>query len=212
MEHSLIGFVVGLRAEARLLRKYAFMVGIGGGFPAGAARAAEDLIAKGAEALISFGLAGGLDPNFAPGAILIPEIVLDIEQNYLCDRRMADWIGKITNHSVFAGADIAVTAAQKSRLFQRTNATAIDLESGAVARVAASHNIPFAVLRAIADPAERDLPPAALMALNAAGKISLGPILGSVLSHPGQIPALIALAKDAAKARRALVQRLKILA
>lgn len=188
------------------------MVGIGGGFPIGAARAAAGLIEKGAEALISFGLAGGLAKDFCPGMILVPENVTEGNSAFPCDRRLLAWIGGSNTVSVFAGADIAVTAAQKSALFQHTKSAAIDLESGAVARVAASHDIPFAVLRAIADPAERDLPPAALIALNAGGEISLGPILASVLRRPGQIPALIALAQDAAKARSALVKRLKHLA
>jgi adenosylhomocysteine nucleosidase len=48
------------------------------------------------------------------------------------------------------------------------------------------------------------LPPAALIALDAAGAIGAGQVLASVLAWPGQIPALLRLASDAARARKSL--------
>jgi adenosylhomocysteine nucleosidase len=69
--------------------------------------------------------------------------------------------------------------------------------------------VPFAVLRAVADPADRDLPPAAVTALSEAGKIKGGKVLGSVLRQPGQIGELVLLARNAAAARSALVRRLR---
>jgi adenosylhomocysteine nucleosidase len=105
---------------------------------------------------------------------------------------------------MLAGAAIAVTVAEKKSLFEATGADAIDLESGAVARVAAARGVPFAVLRAVADPAERNLPPAALVALDRSGRIGFLRVLASVFGNPAQIPGLLALARDAAAARRAL--------
>jgi adenosylhomocysteine nucleosidase len=78
-----------------------------------------------------------------------------------------------------------------------------------VARVATAATVPFAVLRAVADPADRDLPPAAVTALSEAGKIKGGKVLGSVLRQPGQIGELVLLARNAAAARSALVRRLR---
>ena len=100
--------------------------------------------------------------------------------------------------------DVVASAAAKATLFAATGAAAVDLESGAVARVATEHGLPFAVLRAICDPAERDLPPAALIALDRRGAVGVMRVIGSVLAHPGQLAALLALAADAAAARRAL--------
>ncbi len=207
MDRSNIGFVVGLAAEAALLKNTGFMVGVGGGTPLGAARAAADLIANGAGALISFGLAGGLNPELPAGTIIIPATVND----HICDPGLVDWLGGVTHRKIFAGDEIAVTVAQKFALFATTKADAIDLESGAMATVAAQAKTPFAVLRAIADPAARTLPPAALIALNSTGEIALGPILASLARNPRQLPALLALARDAAKARKALVQKIATL-
>ena len=209
MDRSRIGFVVGLSAEARLLRGSGFMVGVGGGFPDGAARAAEALVARKAVALISFGLAGGLNPSLRPGAILVPQSVIEDREIFSCDYKLIEMLGGATSKSMMSAKRVAETAYDKNAMFGRTNAEAIDLESGAVGRVARARNIPFAVLRAVADPAKSDLPPAALIALNGAGEIGFLAVLASVLKRPAQIPALLQLAKDAAKARAALVQKLK---
>ncbi len=76
---------------------------------------------------------------------------------------------------------------------------------------AAEKALPFAVLRAVTDPAELDLPPAAMVALKDDGSVDLGKVLFAVLKQPKQIPALIALGKDAKAARAALIARVKTL-
>ena len=195
-----LGFVVGLAAEARIARLLGPVM-IGGGTPEGAAIAAETLVAQGVVGLVSFGLAGGLDPARRPGDILIPAAI----RLGTVDFPTADLLGSAAG-IMLAGDKIVSTAAEKRRLFETTGAAAIDLESGAVALTARRHKLPFAVLRAICDPAERDLPPAALAALDQQGAIGLWRVLVSIAAEPGQLPDLIALARDAARARRALLK------
>jgi adenosylhomocysteine nucleosidase len=206
-----IGFVTGLTAEAKLLEKTGFLVAAGGGWPEGAHRAAERLIGQGAEALVSFGLAGGLGPDAAPGALLVPAAVVEGAERYFCDPALIAFLGGSTGGTILAGTDIAATVAEKAALYGATRIGAVDLESGAVARAARAHGLPFAVLRAIADPASRTLPPAALVPLKPSGAIDLLRILRSVLANPAQVPALIGLSRDAGKARAALVARVKTL-
>jgi adenosylhomocysteine nucleosidase len=200
------GFVVGLAAEARIAARSGFPVRAGGSTPSGAAEAASRLVREGATALISFGLAGGLDPALRPGMVVVPETVLSGGQAFHADAALTARFGGFTGHRLLAGETVATDAAAKRGLLAATGAQAIDLESGAVARVAASHGLPFAVVRAICDPAERDLPPAALVALDQAGAVGLLAVLRSVLWQPGQIPALLTLASDAARARRSLLR------
>lgn len=208
MDHPKIGFVVGLRTEAQLLRRTGFPVEVGGGHAAGAAGAVARLIAKNVEALISFGFCGGLNPALRPGTVLIPQSVTDGVENFSCDPRLIEMLGGANCQTLIASQQIAETAAEKRELFARAMADAVDLESGAVARAAAARKLPFAVLRAVADPAQRDLPPASLIALNGVGRIRISSVLASVLKQPGQIPALLAIARDAAKARAALIKQL----
>jgi adenosylhomocysteine nucleosidase len=200
-----LGFVVGLTAEARIAARFGFAVQAGGGTPAGAMEAASRLLADGATALVSFGLAGGLDPALRPGMVVIPDRVVCEGEVFPVDAGLASRFGGSMGVCLLAGRTIAADAQTKRALLIATGAQAIDLESGSVARVAASHGVPFAVVRAICDPAERDLPPAAMVALDQAGAIGLLAVLRSVLRQPGQIPGLLALARDAAQARRGLV-------
>jgi adenosylhomocysteine nucleosidase len=179
-------------------------VQVGGGTSAGAADAARKLVDLGANALVSFGLAGGLDPSLRPGTVVVPDAVLSEDRLYATDSRLADRFGGLTGHSLLAGTSVAADAATKFRLHRDTRAQAIDLESGSVAKFADTLGLPFVVVRAICDPAERDVPPAALLALDPRGGIALSRVLLSLLRQPGQIPAMLTLALDAAQARRAL--------
>jgi len=197
--------VVGLVAEARIARGMS-MVEIGGGLPEGAAEAGERLVARGARALLSFGLAGGLDPALAPGAIVVPGCVVEGDARFAVDAALAAWLGGVTAAAVLAGRVVLADATAKRAAWEATGAAIVDLESGPVARVAARHGMPFAVLRAVCDPAARSLPPAALAALGATGRIGPWHVAASVLRQPGQVPALLALAGDAARARWALVR------
>ncbi len=166
----MIGFVTGLAAEARIAARFGGAVAIGGGTPAGAAEAASRLVRDGATALVSFGLAGGLDPALRPGMVVVPDMVVAGGRRFVADASLAARFGGLTGHCLLAGDAIAADAAAKRALMVTTGAQAIDLESGSVARVAESHGLPFAVVRAICDPAERDLPPAALVALDRPGR------------------------------------------
>lgn len=207
-----LAVLVGFAAEARIARPLGFRIAIGGGHAAGATLAARRLVAGGATALISFGLAGGLDPCLPAGTLIVPDAVLRPGHAIPTDPALNRRFGGSTGHRLLGADTIAATAADKHRLWKATGAAAVDLESGAIAEVAAEHALPFAVLRAICDPAGRDLPDAALAALDQSGMIGIGRILGSLLRHPGQLAGLLALARDAAAARRALAERVREIA
>jgi adenosylhomocysteine nucleosidase len=207
MERGKIGIVTGLSAEARWLHRAGFMVQAGGGTPLGAERAAQALVRQGAQGLVSFGLAGGLKPKLAPGAVLVPPAVIEGARTYICDYALMEFLGGSTGAPMLAGTKIAATAHEKALLYRRSHPVAVDLESGAVARVAAARGLPFAVLRAVADPAERDLPPAAAVALKDDGSLDMAKILASVFRNPRQIPALLNVGRDAKAARAALLAR-----
>lgn len=206
----MIGILTGLTAEARLAAPLG-TARAGGGWPEGAARATEALIAEGATALISFGLAGGLNPALAPGTLIIPGTIRTARTDYPTCPALTQALGG-PRHTLLAAEDLAITAADKTRLHAETMADAVDLESGAMAALAQARGIPFAALRAICDPASATLPPAALIALNAQGAITLHRVIGSVLRHPGQLPALLRLGQDANAARAHLARHIRRLA
>ena len=205
-----LGIVTGLTAEARIAACMGRVLA-GGGSAAGAAHAAAQLADEGATSLLSFGLAGGLRASLHPGAIVIPAAVHTDDAEFVADTALAAWLGGAKAQALFASSTVVASAADKQALWRRSGADAVDMESGAVAAVAHARGLPFAVLRAVCDTADADLPPAALVALNAHGAIGLGRVVGAVLRAPGQVPALLRLASQAAAARAALIRHVALL-
>jgi adenosylhomocysteine nucleosidase len=206
------GFVTGLAAEARIASRLG-PARAGGGTPEGAAAAAERLAGQGVVALVSFGLCGGLDPRLRAGDLLVPRAVLFAEERWETEAGLSGWLKKGSpteagvNSSIYAATAIIARASDKAVLHAATNAAAVDLESAAVARVAMRHGLPFAVLRAVCDPVDFDLPPAALLPLSPSGQLRPAALAVSLLRHPSQMAALLALGRHAAAARAALVRR-----
>lgn len=211
-----VGVVTGLLAEADCLPKGAGNakphVYVSAGNALNAFGGAVRLISDGATALLSFGVAGGLDPKLAPGTIVIAEGVLAPDGcRFACD---PDWRGRVIAEvrgrfavagGVIAGRDgPADTIEAKSALFKSTGAAAVDMESHAVARAAAEAKIPFLAVRAIADPAQRRIPRWALGAIDESGRTRALPVLAKVLVRPWEWPALLTLAGDHRAAMGAL--------
>jgi adenosylhomocysteine nucleosidase len=189
--------VCGLAAEARIARRAGFAAVVG----------ADDL--PGPRFLVSFGIAGALDPGLRPGDVILTDAVIGDAETWRggMQPRLGELARRIGAHEgpVFGASGLLATPGDKARAWQETGAAAVDLESAAVARAAAAAGIRFAVLRAVADPAERGLPPAALLPLTLGGRPRLGPVFYSVLRRPGQIPGLVGLARETRRALAALV-------
>lgn len=200
--------VTGLRAEAAIARRAGLSVVCAGGVPERTRIALDRAVESGADGLISFGLAGGLAPQLRPGTLIVASEIVDPTGNRLpVDRAWAATVRQATGalDGAILGALVpAASAAAKKALFARTGALAVDLESLAVARAAGLAGLPFIVVRAVADAAGRDLPPAALIALRQDGTADLPRILWSVAQRPAQIAGLIRLAQDAGRALGAL--------
>jgi adenosylhomocysteine nucleosidase len=180
-------------------------------------RALKAAVAKQASAIISFGVAGGLVPGLAAGSKLVARaIITEDGARYYSDpawsRRLADALGGATIGDI-AGVDAPVAGcAEKRALHSKTGAHAADTESHVAARIAAAYGLPFAAFRVVADPADRQLPHAALVAVKPDGSIALGAIAGSILRDPRQVPQLLRIALDARAAFAALFRGRKVIA
>ncbi|MGO1077188.1 phosphorylase family protein [Inquilinus sp. CA228] len=205
----MLGILTGLAKEAEIARRISPLVACSASDPGRAAALARDLISRGATALLSFGIAGGLAPELATGDLVIGAAVATGGALYACDPDLAARIAAVLPHAVRGdvwGGDVIVdTAAAKARLHRDSGAVIVDLESAAVAAAAAEAELPFGVLRAVADPAAHGLPPAALVGLDSEGRPAIGPVLRALARSPSQLPALIRLGRQSSAAMAALL-------
>jgi adenosylhomocysteine nucleosidase len=210
MEHApAVGVVTGMLAEARCLRRLDLRVACSGGSAERARAEATRLVAAGAVGLVSFGLAGGLAPELRAGDLLLPEAVRTPQGTSIpTDARWRERLGarletgglRATAGTLAGSQRVIASLSDKQALFETTGAVAVDMESHEVAAAAAAAGIPSLVIRAIADPSDRTVPQAALEALRPDGRVRALATIGGVIRQPGQLIALLRLARDSAAA------------
>jgi adenosylhomocysteine nucleosidase len=219
---SRLGIVAALAAESRPLGAPAMprssltdgtLVAVSGMGPAAAAHGADSLIEAGATALMSWGLAGGLDPTLRAGTLVLPLEVISSEG--LRFPVAMHWHAQLT--AALAGAcplstgsllschAPLVSVAEKLDAFRSLAAVAVDMESVAVAQVASSRRLPFIAVRVIVDTAHDSLPPSLSGATTATGTLRIGRMIGGLLRAPWELGAFVRLLPRFRAARRTLV-------
>ncbi len=208
-----VGLVVALPGEKRTLTKARVQSGrfsrlndktlilLSGIGPDKAADGAAILIRQGCTALLSWGCAAALDPELKPGELIIPEKILCANgEAFNTDQ---EWRGKLldrlADHQIIHSGPITESrslvgsAAEKLALCNQNGAIALDMESASIARLAARQNLPFVSIRAIADPANLDLPKPVSIAINQNGDLQLPLLLALIARDPSSIPGLVRL-------------------
>lgn len=208
----MLGVVVALETERRWIpRQAAALVERTGIGAARAEAGALRLLEHGATALVSWGTAGGLDPSLATGAVVVPAAVIAVDGDEL--QAHGPWRERLIG-SVSAAVPVSPgplveartmveSRQQKRELYRATGAAAVDMESGAVARVAARRRVPWIAVRVILDHADETVPGVTTELTTPTGELDPG-ALRRVVVNPVQWPALLRLARAHRAARRSL--------
>jgi adenosylhomocysteine nucleosidase len=162
--------------------------------------------------VVSWGLCGGLDPRLRPGDLILGAEVVSGDGAIETDeavtsslaRRLAEAGERVVVERLAAADASVLTVRAKAELRRAAGAAAVDTESLTAGRFALKQHIPFAVLRAVADPAERDLPPLTLKAVDSSGRINALALIGGLVRSPRQFAGLCAVALDSRAAFQAL--------
>ncbi|CAL1239335.1 phosphorylase [Candidatus Methylocalor cossyra] len=168
---------------------------VSGAGPELAQSAARRLLAEGVTALVSWGCAAALAPTLRPGQVVIPERVLGADGSPWAVHgpwrdRLRDALAArlpVVSGGLLESVAIIAEPSHKQALYAQSGCLVLDMESAAVARVAAAAGVPFLALRAVADSAAMALPPAVVRALDRRGTVRPGAFLGQLLRHPGQL-------------------------
>lgn len=177
-----------------------------------AATAAQRLLDDGVAALLSWGMAGGLDPVLRPGDLVVCERLASVRDAMAIDAHLRntllhalDAAGMRVSTGVLWCHARAVTSVRDKRQLAIMHAAGIvDMESVAVARVADSAGVPFAAIKAICDPAQRALPEDVVRFVNQDGALHVAGLLAALSRGPGVWRPLWQMHRDYRAACRSL--------
>lgn len=208
----MLGIVCGMASEARALGRRAgdprLRIGVSGARPGKAEREARRLVEAGCRLLLSWGVAGGLDPLIRPGQMLIPAAVVD--EGGGCWPLSADLAAAAAEVApapfhweehgqgrLMLGLDrLVLEPEDKSALFALTGALAADMETHCVARVAAEAGLPALAVRAVGDPVDGRIPGLAARALDENGRPRLGQVAAGLVRRPWELGALMRVRRE----------------
>ncbi|MEJ0090990.1 MAG: hypothetical protein WDM80_14760 [Limisphaerales bacterium] len=137
--------------------------------------------------VLTCGFAGGLNPELHGGDVVFMTGYPALEEKLAdADALLADF---------FTSPRIATTAAEKKKLRTETGADVVEMESGAIMEVCRERRIPCAMVRAISDTADENLP----LDFNKLSKpdmnLHYGKLAWAIIRAPWKIGALIGLHK-----------------
>jgi adenosylhomocysteine nucleosidase len=165
-------------------------------------------------AVVGAGIAGALSPGLGVGSIVASSRVRDSSGDAPApDARL---LSRALEAGASAGTLLTVAhpvtaAAEKSRLAASLEGpSAVDMESAAWARAAASRGIPYLVVRSISDSADEDLPDYLVACMGEDGAIRRGAVVARALARPSRIPELVRMRRrvlDCGKALSLFLER-----
>lgn len=209
------GFSARVRQSARDVRWLAtttirgvdaMLVANGIGPRAAAAGTRKILAIQRVRAVISTGFAGALDSALQIGDIVLAESVRHGRRVYLGETPLNCPPG--VRHGSVVTVDEVVQAPTTKLALARFGACAVDMESAAVAAVAAERGLPFYCIRAISDTLEQRFPVDFNRALRRDGTISLWSVVRQVRFRAAHWVDLVRLWQDSRIAAESLARSL----
>ena len=168
------------------------------------ARLAADRIVLGSPSLvIAAGFCGALTSGLAVGDVVKPAEVVDASGKYwACSSISSGHKGRLVTVT-----GLVTTHLAKLELAVRHGASAVDMESAAIAEVCAAKGIPFAAVRAVSDTVDTELSPE-LVRLLSGGRVSVWKAVKALLRKPSMIREFRRLARDTRLAGKKLAEEL----
>jgi adenosylhomocysteine nucleosidase len=162
--------------------------------------------------VISFGVAGGLDPSLKSGDVVVATEVMAGDARWLASLSLSEQqiagiaLGRrrVVRGSLAGVEEVVALQSCKAALRSETGAAAVDMESHIAAAYAAEHDLPFAALRVISDPASRALPALARSAIKPNGDIDLRKIARGLVRNPRALRGLVSTGIDFNRALKSL--------
>jgi len=192
-----------LRRDLRLPGGTAVACICSGAGPESAEAAADRLLEIGVTRLVAAGTAGGLHPALRPGDLVVADRVFAQRRDEISlvgdsapgpERRVPSPAGPRILRGALVTCSVVIEApAEKARLYRRTGALAVDMESAGVVRAAARRGATCVMLRAVCDTAAETLSREVLDTIDMQGRIHAFALARVLLRRPALVPELLHL-------------------
>jgi len=167
-------------------------------------------------ALLIVGVCGGLAADLAACDLVVPDAV-GCAGDADAPAPDAAWLARLPEGLGRRGGlvsieRIAATAEEKGHLAAdlQPSALAVDLETAALARVAAAHGVPYLVVRAVSDRVDESMPAFLQACIRRDGSMGRAAIVCSALRRPGRIKMLRALGRRMGRCAEALADAAEV--
>lgn len=162
--------------------------------------------------LVSFGIAGAVEPDIHIGDVIVARHVASFEHGDLGQGRALASLSQEAHRAagratesrdarLYLGTAITTAGPQPSlsKLGALTHPI-LEMETAAIARVAEEHGTPLLSIRSVSDAPEEPIPMPFEYLIDERGALRIGRIVGELLRHLSLLPRLIRVGRNGAKA------------
>lgn len=162
--------------------------------------AAGALVERGAVALVSWGLAGGIAAECRAGDLVLPRHVVArdgerVPVDEAWRQRLASAVGARTrvHDGDLLETDHVQCEPDAKRELRAQDVVAVDMESAAIVTVAGAAGLPVLVVRGVCDPPDIGIPRCAVAGVRPDGTVDVRAVLSGVVRRPRELPQLLRL-------------------
>ena len=144
------------------------------------------------------GIAGGIDDRLAIGDVIRPGIVIDGASGAEYRPHPLGEQPDAPDQGALHTSDEFIVDPERVAALRARGVIAMDMETAAVAAVCEEHGCPWSVVRSISDRSSDGMADEAVFELaHPDGSPNLGAVARFVARHPGRVPQLVRLGRDA---------------
>ena len=199
-----IGIVVGLKSEERSIPKNNNIF-VARGYGQEAYKAAKKVLKNNIDLIISFGLAGGMNPKIKNSEIIIPKKIFNEKFKFhKTSYFFNSYLEKKCKEKVISKVNLITSQKILNKKMNTSLIDAVDMEADFVFKAAREHNVPFSSVKVIFDDLKNPIPNFLISTINTKGQLKALNLFFLILKKPYRIKNLIEINKIYRKSMRKL--------